>query len=155
MEEKPSSSLPIKSMLYLSCISEFNESRRKLGLRKITQNVFLWLFYPSLSSHLSSVRCRGSLIRCCRVASVAAALCTAHRKTSRTGCRCKQPSCFHFCGHVRSSQGRPQPATTNTHANSHSPKGHSGNNSKPAASVVFITLIHIARISHRVHFLYL
>lgn len=41
VEEKPSSSLPIKSMLYLSCISEFNESRRKLGLRKITQNVFL------------------------------------------------------------------------------------------------------------------
>lgn len=41
VEEKASSSLPIKSMLYLSCISEFNESRRKLGLRKITQNVFL------------------------------------------------------------------------------------------------------------------
>lgn len=109
VEEKPSESRPIKSMLYLSCTRKFNESRGKLALRKITQNGFLWLFTPSLSNQLSPIRCRGSIIRFCRVASTAAKLvCTAHHKTSRTGCRCKQPSCFHFCGHVPSSQGRPQ-----------------------------------------------
>lgn len=63
----------------------------------------------------------------------------------------RPPSCFHLRGHVQSSGSRPQPATTNTHVNSHWLKSHS----ESPVPVVFIPVIHSSRISWHVHFVYL
>lgn len=108
-KKSPAQAVPLNQCFTCRAQESSRSPKRSWNWGKSHKNVSLRLFSPFLSNQPSSVRCRGSIICSCHVTSAAEAqVCTAHRKTRRTGCQCKNPRCFHFCGHVPSSQGRPQ-----------------------------------------------